>query len=340
MAKSLLLISPYISAALLSGAAPVAIGQDGTNKISDGKVTEIAALAAPAMQEFVYDTTSRITVPVRINQSAEYSFIVDTGTERTVIANELAKILSLKTGERLRLATVSGPATVNSYLVDSLTTSTTRIDGLLAPGLDQQNLGAFGLLGLDSLQDKKIDIDLRANIMTVSASKNRNVTGRFDGEMIVVLARRKAGRLILSDAKVNGKGVDIVIDTGSQSSLGNQKLRNILERQNRKGGFLPVAMTSVTGKTLQGDYTQIRSIEIGGIEIGDLPITFSENYAMKTLGLEKRPAIFLGMDALQLFDRVIIDFAKKQVSFGLPKRTRLEGRAKMAKADISPLAQR
>jgi predicted aspartyl protease len=340
MSKSLLLLCPYFPAALLLAISPLAYAQNGQNIAAENNPAEIAALVAPAMQEFVYDTTARMTVPVRINQSTEYSFIVDTGTERTVIANELAKILSLKTGERLRLATVSGPATVNSYFVDSLTTSTTRIDGLLAPGLDQQNLGAFGLLGLDSLQDKKIDIDLRAHTMTVSSSKSRNVTGRYDGEMIVVLARRKEGRLILSDAKVNGKNVDIVIDTGSQSSLGNQKLRNILERQNRKGGFLPVAMTSVTGKILEGDYTQIRSIEIGGIEIGDLPITFSDNYAMQTLGLAKRPAIFLGMDALQLFDRVIIDFAKKQVSFGLPKRSRMDTASKMANAESSPITQR
>ena len=341
MTKFSLLKLPLVSAAFLPALISSAYARDG--QILAAEIPIPAAF--PVDQEFAYDSSLRMTVPVRINKSAEYAFIVDTGTERTVIANELAKILDLKTGEKLRLATVSGPATVDSYLVESLTTATTKINGLVAPGLARENLGAYGLLGLDSLQDKKIDIDLRANTMSVLPARSRTNTGSSIGNLIVVSARSRAGRLILSDAKVNGKNVDIVIDTGSQSSLGNQKLRNVLLRQNRKGGFLPVALTSVTGKTFEGDFTQIRSIEIGGIAINDLPITFSDNYAMQTLDLQKRPAIFLGMDALQLFDRVIIDFAKKQVSFGLAKRARNFEASKLASAqqetqDFGLIAQR
>lgn len=340
MVKFSILKLPIISAAVLAALTCSAHAQDGQMIAAEIPVPA----AFPVNQEFAYDTTSRMTVPVRINKSAEYAFIVDTGTERTVIAHELAKMLALKIGAKLRLATVTGPATVDSYLVDSLTTATTRIDGLLAPGLDRDNLGAYGLLGLDSLQDKKIDIDLRAGTMSVLPAKSRTNSGSSNGNLIIVSGRSKAGRLILSDAKVNGKNVDIVIDTGSQNSLGNQKLRDVLLKQNRKGGFLPIALTSVTGKTIDGDFTQIRSIEIGGVEIADLPITFSNNYAMQTLDLQKRPAIFLGMDALQLFDRVIIDFAKKQVSFGVPKRARRIEPAKLARAqpekiDITPLVQ-
>ncbi len=298
--------------------------------------TEIAtAPGAPVIQNFMFDSTRRMTVAVRINDSGEYPFIVDTGSERTVIANQLAKTLALKNGATLRLATIAGPATVNSYLVEKLTTATAQLDSLVAPGLDQENLGAFGLLGLDSLQDKKIDIDMRSSTMSVLPSKIKTPGVRVENDMIVVSAKWKAGRLILSDAKVNGKRVDIVIDTGSQSSLGNDKLRSALQKQNRKGGFTEVSMQSVTGKLIAGDFTQIRTIEIGGFEINDLPITFSKNYAMQTLDLQQRPAIFLGMDALQLFDRVIIDFARRRVSFSLPKRTRYNGPARLASADIS-----
>ena len=36
------------------------------------------------------------------------------------------------------------------------------------------------------------------------------------------------------------------------------------------------------------------------------------------LGLDQRPALLLGMDALQLFDRVGVDFANRRVTFDLP----------------------
>jgi predicted aspartyl protease len=294
---------------------------------------EIAIATETAVpQDFQFDKTQRMTVQVRINESTEYAFIVDTGSERTIIANQLAKMLELKPGKSLRLATIAGPATVKSYLVEKLTTATAQLDRLVAPGLDQENLGAFGLLGLDSLQDKKVDIDMLAGTMSVLSAKTRVTPGFSDDQTIVVSARKKGGRLILTDAKVNGHKVDIIVDTGSQNSMGNYKLRAALQRQNRKGRFRPVLMQSVTGKTIPGDFTQIRSIEIGGIAIGDLPITFAENYAMETLDLEKRPAIFLGMDALRLFDRVIIDFARKQVTFSLPKRSRFEGASRLAMA--------
>jgi predicted aspartyl protease len=277
---------------------------------------------APALQQFLTDTTTRMTVSVRINESAEYPFIVDTGSERTVIANELAQLLGLQTGEQLRLATVSGPAVVNSYQVNRLTTDTVRLDNIIAPGLDRDNLGAYGLLGIDSLQDKRIDFDLRAGTMNVLPAKADKEQLRSERGLIVVSARRKAGRLILSDAKVNGRKVDIIIDTGTQSSLGNQSLRDILLSSSRKGGFQTVSMQSVTGKLVPGDFTQIRNIEISGLIINNLPITFSENYAMKALDLEERPAIFLGMDAIRLFDRVIIDFANRRISFGVPRGAR------------------
>jgi hypothetical protein len=51
-----------------------------------------------------------------------------------------------------------------------------------------------------------------------------------------------------------------------------------------------------------------------------MPITFADNYAFAALNLQDRPAILLGMDALNLFDRVLIDFSNRRVGFDLPKR--------------------
>jgi hypothetical protein len=43
------------------------------------------------------------------------------------------------------------------------------------------------------------------------------------------------------------------------------------------------------------------------------------------LKLNARPAILLGMDALKLFDRVVIDFANRRVGFDLPDSARDTG---------------
>ncbi len=282
-----------------------------------------AAADAPVnlgqLQEFTVDNTRRMTVPVKVNGSAAYPFIVDTGSERTVIANDLARALGLESGKSLRLATVTGPATVPSFLIESLSTSTIQLDSVEAPGLDRKDLGAFGLLGIDSLADKQLSLNFRKGTMLLLASPKKRTKTQRDSGTIVVSARRRAGRLILSDARLNGLHVDIVIDTGAQSSLGNFALRDKLLRRNRGRDFMPVQMSSVVGAQLSGDFTQIREIELGGIKINDMPIVFSENYAARVLGLDNKPAIFLGMDAMSLFDLVVIDFVNNRVSFSLPR---------------------
>jgi Aspartyl protease len=89
-------------------------------------------------------------------------------------------------------------------------------------------------------------------------------------------------------------------------------------------------MRSVTGEILTGDFTQVRDITIGGVTISDLPVTFADNYAFKALNLERKPAILLGMDALKLFDRVLVDFPNRRVGFDLPKGARKQQNIQLA----------
>jgi predicted aspartyl protease len=155
--------------------------------------------------------------------------------------------------------------------------------------------------------------------MDVLPSRKKSGLGKVERGMIVVTARRRAGRMILSDAEVGGVKVDIILDTGAQSSMGNYALRDRLRKRDLRFAYMPVMMRSVTGEQLAGDFTQIKNITIGGLTINDLPVTFADNFAFKALKLDKKPAILLGMDALKLFDRVMVDFANRRVGFDLPK---------------------
>lgn len=271
------------------------------------------------VQEFQVDRSDRMTVPVSINGSETFPFIVDTGAERTVIANDLAKKLQLEQGPKLLLATITGPATTDSYMIENLSMNTIKIDLIEAPGLERHNLGAYGLLGIDSLEDHKVLLDFQNEKMDVLPSRKRAGLGQLEKGMIIVTAKRRAGRMILSDAQIGGMRVDIILDTGAQTSMGNFALRDRLRNRDRRFDYVEVLMRSVTGEILKGDFTQVKNIEIGGVTISDLPVTFADNFAFKALGLEKKPAILLGMDALKLFDRVMVDFANRRVGFDLPK---------------------
>jgi hypothetical protein len=75
----------------------------------------------------------------------------------------------------------------------------------------------------------------------------------------------------------------------------------------------PITMTSITGGQIQAEYSFARRLRIGGVDINNMPIAFADVHPFRQLGLIDRPAILLGMDALQLFDRVSVDFANRRV---------------------------
>ncbi|MFN3621154.1 retroviral-like aspartic protease family protein [Sphingorhabdus sp.] len=287
----------------------------------------------PAITEqFDIDRSDRMTVQVSVNGGDAVPFIVDTGAERTVIANDLARKLALEAGPILTLATISGRYQVNSFFIDSISTASVNLLGIEAPGLDRSNLGAYGLLGIDSLEDSRVHLDFAQQTMDVLPSRKSRGKTKLENGMIVVQARRKAGRMILSSAKIDGIKVDIILDTGAQSSMANLALRDKLRRRHRNFDFIPVKMKSVTGTMLNGDYTQIREIDVGGLTIRDMPMTFANNYAFTALNLEDRPAILLGMDALKLFDRVLIDFSNRRVGFDPPKGVAIQPKLRLALA--------
>jgi len=301
------------------------------NPSQDSAATDVAS-ALPQTQEFAVDDSQRLTVPVRLNGSKPYPFIVDTGAERTVIAGGLGELLGLESGAELRLATVSGPAVVDSYKVGRLSMSSINVENLEMPALKRSNLGAYGLLGIDSLQNHKVLIDFGKGEMDVIPSKQKakRSLGRSSRNVIVVNARRRAGRLVLTDAKIGNVRVDVVIDTGAQASMGNAALRRRINRSQRRFDYIPIGLTSVTGAKLRGDYTQIKEIVVGGLTISDLPMTFTKNYAFRALELERRPAMLLGMDALSLFETVEIDFAKRRVAFRFKRNSNSQSPGRFA----------
>lgn len=301
-------------------AAPLMALASGQDQDPPPEVPILPELAV--VQQFEIDRSDRMTVPVRINNSEPVDFIVDTGAERTVISGDLAQRLALEAGPELRLATITGPTTAPSFYIEELTLKSHKVEGIEAPALERSNLGASGLLGIDSLEDSKVLLDFRTRHLEVLPSSRSKRPGKLEQGMIVVSARKRAGRMILSSAEVDGVKVDIILDTGAQASMGNFALRDRLRRRHLRFDYIPVKMKSVTGEELHGEFSQIRAITIGSFDVTNLPVTFADNYAFHALKLADKPAILFGMDALKLFDRVVIDFGNRRVAFDLPRGAR------------------
>src|SRR5690606_41212835 len=88
-----------------------------------------------------------MSVPVMVDGQGPFSFLVDTGAERTIIARELAARLGLGRSERLRLATIGTTVAVApSFRVASLEMTDLRLNPFDAPALAGRPVGAAGLV--------------------------------------------------------------------------------------------------------------------------------------------------------------------------------------------------
>ncbi|WP_293700077.1 MULTISPECIES: retroviral-like aspartic protease family protein [unclassified Sphingopyxis] len=283
--------------------------------IEPGTVSEVV----PFIQPFDLDATRRMAVNVMVGGQGPFSFLVDTGAERTVIARELAARLGLVEGAKLRLATIGGSATVPSFRIAALQMSDLHLASVDAPAFHGRHIGAAGLIGVDMLEERRVLIDFRKERMQILETRRRAPSLIRDDDAIVVTARNSAGRLILTDARLHGRRIDVIVDTGAQTSVGNMALQKMVaDRRANRLPFSATELTAVTGEDVPALRTAIKRIVINGLDINDLPVSFADSQAFRVLGLHERPALLLGMDSLSLFDRVEIDFPNKRVVFDLP----------------------
>jgi predicted aspartyl protease len=258
------------------------------------------------------DRHNRMTVPVQIGTHGPFRFLIDTGSERTVLSRQVAATIGLPIAGNGVVVGVAGSQAVELVDVEEISLGKRTYYTLSAPLLEQQHIGADGIVGLDSLQDQRVLIDFPKDTITIGDAASRGGSRGFE---IVVNARRRSGQLIMTNAVVDGVHTDIVIDTGSDSSIGNMALRNALTRRRKAEQTM---LYSVTGQQLSADLIMASTIEVTGLQLHNTYLAFADSPAFHRLELVKRPAMLLGMAQLRMFRRVAIDFAKRRILFDLP----------------------
>ncbi|KHK90516.1 aspartyl protease family protein [Novosphingobium malaysiense] len=258
------------------------------------------------------DRDMRMTVDVAVQGSGPYRFLIDTGSQRTVVSTALAGNLGLALGPRVKIVGMAGRDQVATAKVSSLDIGSQSVYGLTVPLLDDAHIGADGIIGTDSLQDQRVLLDFTKNTITIG---DRHHLGGNQGYEIIVRARRRSGRLIMTNARIDGIHVNVVVDTGSSTTVGNRALQRAL--RDRQVG--QATLSSVTGHTLAADMGLAKELHVDGLYIENVLIAFADAPAFAELKLDKRPAIFLGMRELRVFNRIAIDFTSRKILFDLPQ---------------------
>ncbi len=300
-----------------------ALAQTTTTKFDAvSGVPEIDKTTQTQDVNFKSDKEDRMVVPVRLSGAGPYYFLVDTGADRTAVSRELVDKLKLQTGDGAELHTISGVSSVQTAKVSEVELAHRPQRSIDAAVLEGAYMGADGIVGVDLLRSERVQFDFEKQTMSIVPSAMPDF--RSEPGTIVIEARRKNGRLIVTDAIANGEHVVVVLDTGSDLCLGNEALRHRLLGNNVADADHTVELESVTGARINGDYTVVRNLTIADVELSNVAVVFADAHTFHQLGLDKKPALLLGMNALRAFKKVSIDFATRKFRVVLPEHSALD----------------
>ena len=152
-----------------------------------------------------------------------------------------------------------------------------------------------------------IFIDFKNDFISILRSKRESPPPGFRR----IPVKMRNGRLLMFEMTLGGVRTMAMLDTGAQTTIGNNSLREALSRRARKEHE-----TKVIGVTLDVAVAHAITappVDIGGIKITGMQVTFGDLYIFQAWKLTKQPALLIGMDVIGVLDAVVIDYRLKEL---------------------------
>lgn len=265
------------------------------------------------------DIHDRLTILVLINGRGPFHFLVDTGAERTVIAEELGTLLALPRGDKVMVEGITSSKPADLVNIRRLEMGGLVCASLDVPLLPRAMLGVDGYLGLDVLDGRRVILDFRARTLAVTKPQGFFSALWSHGNEAVVRTLGNSGRLRASDCLVDGIRAAAFVDTGAEVSVCNPALFHLLQQHaaDRQVVRGEVGLYGVTGGRVTGVETNVDEILLGRLRLTYTSLVVAGLEVFDLWGLKHEPALLFGMDSLRRFTRVSIDYGRKELRFQL-----------------------
>ena len=263
------------------------------------------------------DEARHLTVEVHINGQGPFHFVVDTGSEQTALADNVADALGLERGASIQVDGIARRLPAATAAVRELSFGPFRRKDLRLPILPREYLAADGYLGLDVIDGSRVVFDFRHHELRIERSYY-SPAGVPGPNITRVQVYGPSGRLRAGDCVVDGISASAFVDTGAEVSVGNMALKAALLKRNPAIGDLgPMNLSGVTGGEITGEITPIKDISLQELHFTDCTLVIADVPNFGTWSLEKAPALLIGMDFLRQFASVAIDYRNKEIRFDL-----------------------
>jgi hypothetical protein len=252
----------------------------------------------------------QIILPVSVNHAGPYNFLLDTGTQVTMVDPDLAAELQLSTQGAAVVAGIGTNESASFSRLDLVEAGTHVVANLRVlvydlPNLDSANLKIQGILGEDFLEhfDTLIDNARRLLCLDSSSTMRREVKG----PRTALASPAHAGDelqppdLIIVEARLSGatRPVRLMLDSGANGAI----LFNTSGYLNpARTGFL--SGSGVNGRQLIFSALPMQDVRIGSLKLSGVPFV-----SLAGTQKDSRSKGFDGVLALELFRRVFITHA-------------------------------
>jgi predicted aspartyl protease len=255
------------------------------------------------------DRIGRVWAPVYINGKGPFRLVLDTGANRSAVIESLAARIGapILESNTAKLLGVTGSSIVPTIQVDSIEVGDLWLDKRQVAIVQDVFGGAEGVLGADGLHDKRISIDFRQDQISIQHSRGKVRSTGFTRLPV----KLQHGHLLMFDVNVAGVRTKAMLDTGAQTTIGNNSLRTALARRARNS-----RTDSIIGVTLdvqEGETIYTPPVNIAGITIRGMRVTFGDIYIFNAWKMTEEPAMLIGMDIIGLLDSLIIDYKRKEL---------------------------
>lgn len=264
------------------------------------------------------DLYGRLTTDVWINGSGPFRFMVDTGAERTVLADDIAARLTLPSSRRVFVQGIIRGQPEPLVEIRELRMGTLVSSSLQVPTLPRAMIVVDGFLGLDVLDHRRVVFDFVRHTLSVTQPQGFfSWLFAHDGG-VRVRTLGNSGRLRSTDCVIDTVHAAAFFDTGAELSIVNPALYEALLHRNAKQRVRTTeVLTGVTGGSVEGGATLLDMVILGDLVLTFTEVVVADLPIFALWGLRDQPALLIGMDCLRRCARVSIDYRRKELSFEL-----------------------
>ncbi len=272
----------------------------------------ISAVADAVVVPYEVSKKGRIIVPVTVGDKGEHLFMLDTGSNATVIFQTGALMLNLSAvgHQTMRVMTATGISEEPVYKLGLITFGPTvkHIAQTIALS-ETEDANLVGILGLDMIYGQVIEFDKKEREIIFHDTANAFEGDKFWRE--IPMADVQGAALVVT-AKIGSLDVMGLIDTGATISVINMPAFHALQKPLSK---MDVDMkerriAAAAGKVSAAAIVVSR-LKLGNVAYRNLTLTAANLPIFNYIGMGSTPGMIIGMDTLR-HHSMVLDYKRKR----------------------------